>query len=179
MVVGISNTMDLPERLLPRVESRLNIRRVNFLPYSHADISAIIIDRLGSLDAFAAGDGGLGCALARWHPSPATCDARSRCAGSPRRSPSRVPRFRRAARSRASRRPSRISTSRRRTSCSGLDAAARGARRAGAAQADARVCRALATGRSEVDATRLRDRHRAMHARGGEFPLLQKPEQSG
>ena len=56
VVVGISNTMDLPERLLPRVESRLNIRRVNFLPYSHADISAIIIDRLGSLDAFAAGE---------------------------------------------------------------------------------------------------------------------------
>ena len=36
VVVGISNTMDLPERLLPRVESRLNIRRVNFLPYKYA-----------------------------------------------------------------------------------------------------------------------------------------------
>ena len=54
VVVGISNTMDLPERLLPRVESRLNIRRVNFLPYSHEDIHAIISDRLGSLDAFGA-----------------------------------------------------------------------------------------------------------------------------
>ena len=52
LVVGISNTMDLPERLLPRVESRLNIRRVNFLPYTHQDIEAIIADRLGSLDAF-------------------------------------------------------------------------------------------------------------------------------
>lgn len=45
-------SQDLPERLLPRVESRLNIRRVNFLPYTHQDIVAIIADRLGSLDAF-------------------------------------------------------------------------------------------------------------------------------
>ena len=52
VVVGISNTMDLPERLLPRVESRLNIRRINFLPYKHADIQAIIADRLIGLDAF-------------------------------------------------------------------------------------------------------------------------------
>lgn len=59
VVVGISNTMDLPERLLPKVQSRLNIRRVNFLPYSHADIGKIIADRLGELDAFADGDGGI------------------------------------------------------------------------------------------------------------------------
>ena len=52
VVVGISNTIDLPERLLPRVESRLNIRRVNFLPYKHPDIEAIIADRLTGLDAF-------------------------------------------------------------------------------------------------------------------------------
>ena len=54
LVVGISNTMDLPERLLPRVESRLNIRRVNFLPYKFEDIEAIIADRLTGLDAFGA-----------------------------------------------------------------------------------------------------------------------------
>jgi Cdc6-like AAA superfamily ATPase len=54
VVVGISNTMDLPERLLPRVESRLNMRRVNFLPYSNVQLEAIIADRLGSLDAFGA-----------------------------------------------------------------------------------------------------------------------------
>lgn len=59
VVVGISNTMDLPERLLPRVESRLNIRRVNFLPYDRNALEAIITDRLGTLDAFRAGDGGL------------------------------------------------------------------------------------------------------------------------
>lgn len=52
VVVGISNTMDLPERLLPRVHSRLGIRRVNFLPYSHSEIESIICDRLRDLDAF-------------------------------------------------------------------------------------------------------------------------------
>ena len=51
IVVAISNTMDLPERLLPRVHSRLGIRRINFLPYSYEDISTIIHDRLGDLAA--------------------------------------------------------------------------------------------------------------------------------
>ena len=51
-LIGISNTMDLPERLLPRVHSRLGIRRVSFLPYSHSEIAAIIADRLTGLDAF-------------------------------------------------------------------------------------------------------------------------------
>ena len=54
VVVGISNTMDLPERLLPRVESRLNIRRVNFLPYDRIALASIIADRLGGLAAFEA-----------------------------------------------------------------------------------------------------------------------------
>ncbi len=52
IVVGISNTMDLPERLLPRVHSRLGIRRINFLTYSRTDIELIIADRLGELAAF-------------------------------------------------------------------------------------------------------------------------------
>ncbi|KAL1524883.1 hypothetical protein AB1Y20_019762 [Prymnesium parvum] len=52
IIVGISNTMDLPERLLPRVHSRLGIRRINFLPYSYEDIITIIQDRLGGLIAF-------------------------------------------------------------------------------------------------------------------------------
>mmetsp|Transcript_53615 Transcript_53615/g.116876 ORF Transcript_53615/g.116876 Transcript_53615/m.116876 type:complete len:680 (-) Transcript_53615:374-2413(-) len=52
VVIGISNTMDLPERLLPRVQSRFGIMRINFLPYEHADIAAIISDRLQGLDAF-------------------------------------------------------------------------------------------------------------------------------
>ena len=59
IVTGISNTMDLPERLLPRVESRLNIRRVAFNPYSFPQIVTIIEDRLGGLTAFDPSDGGL------------------------------------------------------------------------------------------------------------------------
>ena len=54
IVVGISNTMDLPERLLPRVHSRLGIRRVNFLPYDRIALASIIADRLGGLAAFEA-----------------------------------------------------------------------------------------------------------------------------
>lgn len=52
IVIGISNTMDLPERLLPRVHSRFGIRRINFMPYSHSEIAAIIADRLEGLEAF-------------------------------------------------------------------------------------------------------------------------------
>jgi Cdc6-like AAA superfamily ATPase len=45
-VVAISNTMDLPERLLPRVTSRLGVIRVNFAPYSRAQLKTILADRL-------------------------------------------------------------------------------------------------------------------------------------
>ena len=48
IVVAISNTMDLPERLMPRVASRLGIRRVNFLPYTHAELSVILTERLAA-----------------------------------------------------------------------------------------------------------------------------------
>lgn len=61
VVVGISNTIDLPERLLPRVHSRLCIRRVNFLPYKHVEIAKIIADRIGGLAVFEP-DGVLLCA---------------------------------------------------------------------------------------------------------------------
>jgi len=56
IVVAISNTMDLPERLLPRVHSRLGIRRVNFHPYGMHEIATILNDRLGKLEVFH-GDG--------------------------------------------------------------------------------------------------------------------------
>ena len=52
IVVGISNIMDLPERLMPRIESRLNLRRIRFLTYKYEEIEAIIADRLSGLDAF-------------------------------------------------------------------------------------------------------------------------------
>jgi len=56
LVVGaISNTMDLPERLLPRVASRFHIERVDFEPYNKVQIYDILCNRLrcqGALDVF-------------------------------------------------------------------------------------------------------------------------------
>ncbi|CAE8616655.1 unnamed protein product, partial [Polarella glacialis] len=47
-VVAIANTMDLPERLLPRVASRLGVLRVNFAPYDRAQLKTILVNRLRS-----------------------------------------------------------------------------------------------------------------------------------
>ena len=57
IVVAISNTMDLPERLMPRVASRLGIRRVNFLPYTHAELSVILTERLAACQGAFGRDG--------------------------------------------------------------------------------------------------------------------------
>jgi len=51
IVVAISNTMDLPERLLPRVASRFGIVRVDYLPYRRDQIVQILHDRLEHHDA--------------------------------------------------------------------------------------------------------------------------------
>mmetsp|Transcript_74188 Transcript_74188/g.158994 ORF Transcript_74188/g.158994 Transcript_74188/m.158994 type:complete len:962 (+) Transcript_74188:87-2972(+) len=48
VVVAIANTMDLPERLLPRVSSRLNVLRVNFAPYDRARLRGILAERLSA-----------------------------------------------------------------------------------------------------------------------------------
>eukprot|EP00933_Yihiella_yeosuensis_P051303 TRINITY_DN491_c0_g1_i2.p1 TRINITY_DN491_c0_g1~~TRINITY_DN491_c0_g1_i2.p1 ORF type:complete len:499 (-),score=119.47 TRINITY_DN491_c0_g1_i2:96-1592(-) len=47
----ISNTMDLPERLLPRVNSRFGIVRVDFQPYRRDQIFEILSQRLADKDA--------------------------------------------------------------------------------------------------------------------------------
>ena len=52
VVVGIANTMDLPERMLPRVHSRLGLARVVFAPYSRDQIRSIVCDRLHGLGVF-------------------------------------------------------------------------------------------------------------------------------
>jgi origin recognition complex subunit 1 len=52
VVVGIANTMDLPERLLPRINSRLGLHRVNFQPYAQEQLQQIIKARLSGLAAF-------------------------------------------------------------------------------------------------------------------------------
>lgn len=51
-LVGISNTMDLPERLLPRLNSRMGLARVPFLPYALPELSQILRARLGDLAVF-------------------------------------------------------------------------------------------------------------------------------
>ncbi len=52
VVVGIANTMDLPERLLPRIHSRLGLERVIFQGYTVSQIETIMKTRLGELDVF-------------------------------------------------------------------------------------------------------------------------------
>ena len=54
-VIGIANTLDLPERLMPRIASRLGSRRVVFQPYRREQLQAIVAARLadaGVTDAF-------------------------------------------------------------------------------------------------------------------------------
>jgi origin recognition complex subunit 1 len=52
VVLGVANTMDLPERMLPRIVSRLGLRRISFQPYLHTQLQEVISSRLGQLDAF-------------------------------------------------------------------------------------------------------------------------------
>lgn len=51
IVIGIANTMDLPERLLPKVHSRLGLQRVSFAAYSSAQLEHIARQRLGPYTA--------------------------------------------------------------------------------------------------------------------------------
>jgi len=55
VLTAISNTMDLPERLLPRVASRFHIERVDFQPYTRDQLHEILCSRLKgqkALEAF-------------------------------------------------------------------------------------------------------------------------------
>lgn len=49
---GIANTMDLPEKLLPRISSRMGIQRLCFAPYNYMQLQEIIGCRLKGIDAF-------------------------------------------------------------------------------------------------------------------------------
>ena len=44
-VLGIANTMDLPERLLPKIASRLGSGRVTFNPYNTSELIKTIHKR--------------------------------------------------------------------------------------------------------------------------------------
>ncbi|XP_062004255.1 origin of replication complex subunit 1A-like [Rosa rugosa] len=52
VVIGIANTMDLPEKLLPRISSRMGIQRLCFGPYNYQQLQEIISSRLRGIDAF-------------------------------------------------------------------------------------------------------------------------------
>ena len=49
---GIANTMDLPEKLLPRISSRMGIQRLCFGPYNYRQLQEIITSRLKGINAF-------------------------------------------------------------------------------------------------------------------------------
>lgn len=44
--------MDLPEKLLPRISSRMGIHRLCFGPYTYQQLQEIILSRLKGIDAF-------------------------------------------------------------------------------------------------------------------------------
>ncbi|XP_057844881.2 origin of replication complex subunit 1 isoform X2 [Cryptomeria japonica] len=52
IVIGIANTMDLPEKLLPRIASRMGMQRLCFGPYSYQQLQEIISSRLNGIEAF-------------------------------------------------------------------------------------------------------------------------------
>ncbi|TYZ66138.1 hypothetical protein PybrP1_005689, partial [[Pythium] brassicae (nom. inval.)] len=52
LIIGIANTMDLPERLAPKIRSRLGGHRITFPPYSKSQLEEIIEQRLAQLDVF-------------------------------------------------------------------------------------------------------------------------------
>ncbi|CAJ1955640.1 unnamed protein product [Sphenostylis stenocarpa] len=52
IVIGIANTMDLPEKLLPRISSRMGIQRLCFGPYNYHQLQEIISSRLKGIDVF-------------------------------------------------------------------------------------------------------------------------------
>ena len=52
-VIGVANTFDMPERVLPKIASRLGSARVPFQPYTKAQLVTIISQRLADADASA------------------------------------------------------------------------------------------------------------------------------
>lgn len=51
-ILGIANTMDLPEKLLPRISSRMGIQRLCFGPYNYQQLQEIISSLLKGIEAF-------------------------------------------------------------------------------------------------------------------------------
>ncbi|KAJ3434178.1 origin recognition complex subunit [Anaeramoeba flamelloides] len=52
VVVTISNTMDLPEKFLPKVRSRMGMLLISFMPYTRQQIQTIVQSRIEGLKIF-------------------------------------------------------------------------------------------------------------------------------
>eukprot|EP00762_Andalucia_godoyi_P003320 ANDGO_06538.mRNA.1 Origin recognition complex subunit 1 len=52
VLVSIANTMDLPERLLPRIASRFGTSRIQFAPYSQPQLVQILVSRIADTFVF-------------------------------------------------------------------------------------------------------------------------------
>lgn len=53
IVIAISNTMDFPETLTPKLTSRMGNQRLMFKPYSSSQLDSILKQRVGHLNVFA------------------------------------------------------------------------------------------------------------------------------
>ena len=70
VLIAVANTMDLPERLLPRIASRLGGRRLVFQPYNRPQLTIIVNQRLedASLtDTFAPNAINMACSKVNGH----------------------------------------------------------------------------------------------------------------
>ncbi|KAK3284592.1 origin recognition complex subunit Orc1 [Cymbomonas tetramitiformis] len=52
VMIGVANTMDMPDRLLPRIASRMSLHRQSFQPYTFKQLDTIITSRLEGCNAF-------------------------------------------------------------------------------------------------------------------------------
>eukprot|EP01132_Coremiostelium_polycephalum_P007759 gene7759-9549_t len=52
IIIAIANTMNLPDTLLPRVQSRMGLQRVSFSSYNVSQLETIVKSRLKGLEAF-------------------------------------------------------------------------------------------------------------------------------
>jgi Cdc6-like AAA superfamily ATPase len=52
IVIAIANAMNLPEQVMNKISSRLGLTRMNFQPYSHAELEEIVTLRLQELNVF-------------------------------------------------------------------------------------------------------------------------------
>ena len=52
IVIAIANAMNLPEQVMSKISSRLGLTRMNFQPYSYAELEEIVTLRLNELNVF-------------------------------------------------------------------------------------------------------------------------------